>query len=239
MDSHLYFQLSSQSIHVWQTNLKRSLSSLQFYQTILSADEKKRAERFKFEKDQQAFIIARGTLRRILSQYLTLSPAEIKFKYSSKGKPCLDQNPLPLHFNLSHSYGKAIYAIALEKNIGVDIEYIRKIEILSLAKRFFCDSEYQWLNSLQLEEQDAGFFQLWTCKEAYLKATGEGLVGLQDIEIKTPLSSVLQILKISQNSEIAKNWTLKTIETAENYRATLAIEGINYQFKFWHWIDEE
>ncbi len=233
------FKLSSQNVHVWQTNLKKSPQYLQFYQTILSPDEQKRARRFKFEKDQQAFIIARGTLRIILSHYLTLSPEQIKFKYSSKGKPSLDQDPLPLHFNLSHAYGKAIYAIALDKNIGVDIEYIRKIEVLSLAKRFFCSSEYQWLNSLPLEEQYAAFFQLWTCKEAYLKATGEGLVGLQDIELETPLSSSLKILQISQNSEIAQNWILQTIETTENYVATLAIEGINYQFNTWQWIDEE
>ncbi|VXD21732.1 4'-phosphopantetheinyl transferase HetI [Planktothrix serta PCC 8927] len=239
MDSDLLTSLSSESVDVWQTNLKRSLQQIQFYQTILSPDEQKRAQRFKFEKDQQAFIIARGTLRMILSQYLSLSPEQIKFKYTSKGKPSLDQDPLPLHFNLSHAYGKAIYAIALDKNIGVDIEYLRKIEVLSLAKRFFCDSEYQWLNSLSLEEQYTAFFKLWTCKEAYLKATGEGLVGLQDIEIKTPLSSSWKILQISQNSEIGENWTLQTIETAENYVATLALEGINYQFNTWQWIDEE
>jgi 4'-phosphopantetheinyl transferase len=226
------FLLSSQTVHVWQTNLKRSHPTLKFYQTILSSDEQKRAERFKFEKDQQAFIIARGTLRKILSYYLNLRPEQIKFKYSSKGKPCLDFNPLPLHFNLSHAYGKAIYAIALEKNLGVDLEFRREIEVLSLAKRFFCDSEYQWLNALPLDQQNLAFFRLWTCKEAYLKATGEGLVGLQDIEIQTPLGSSLKILNIPQN------WTLKTLETAENYLATLAIEGINYEFKNWQWLEE-
>ncbi|MFM6191695.1 4'-phosphopantetheinyl transferase family protein [Planktothrix sp.] len=226
------FQLSSQTVHVWHTNLKRSPQSLQFYQTLLSSDEQKRAERFKFEKDQQAFIIARGTLRKILSHYLNLRPEQIKFKYSSKGKPSLDFNPLPLHFNLSHAHGKAIYAIALEKNLGVDIEFIREIEVLSLAQRFFCHSEYQWLNALPLDQQKLAFFRLWTCKEAYLKATGEGLVGLQDIEIQTPLGSSPQILNISQN------WRLQTIKTAENYVATLAIQGIHYEFKNWQWIEE-
>lgn len=233
------FRLSSQTVHIWQTDLIRSPQHLEFYQSILADDELKRARRFKFERDQQAFMIARGRLRMILSHYLNLSPQQIQFKYSSNGKPSLDQDPLPLKFNLSHAYGKAIYAIALEENIGIDIEYIREIEVLSLAKRFFCNSEYQWLNSLDLEAQYSAFFQLWTCKEAYLKATGEGLVGLQEVEIFTPLDSNLKILKISQNSELAKHWTLQTIETAENYLATLAIKGINYQFKYRQWTEAE
>ena len=233
------FQLSSHTVHIWQTNLTRSPQHLEFYQSILADDELKRARRFKFERDQQAFMIARGTLRMILSHYLNLAPKQIQFKYSSNGKPSLDQAPLPLNFNLSHAYGKAIYAIALQENIGIDIEYIREIEVISLAKRFFCDSEYQWLNSLNSEAQYAAFFRLWTCKEAYLKATGEGLVGLQDIEIFTPLDSYPRILKISQDLELAKNWTMQTIETAENYLATLAIKGINYQFKYRQWTEEK
>ena len=57
-------------------------------------------------------------------------------------------------------------------------------------------------------------------------------MGLQDSEIQTPLGSSLQIWNIPQD------WTLKMIETAENYLATLAIEGINYEFKNWQWIEE-
>lgn len=233
------FKLYYKTVDIWEINLTRSPQHLEFYQSILADDELKRAKKFKFERDQQAFIIARGTLRIILSHYLNLSPEQIKFKYSSKGKPSLDQDPSPLYFNLSHAYAKAIYAIALEENIGIDIEYIREIEVLSLAKRFFCDSEYRWLNALDSEAQYPAFFRLWTCKEAYLKATGEGLVGLQDVEIVTPLDSNLKILKISQDSALAKNWTLQSIETAENYIATLAIKGINYQFKYYQWSQEE
>ncbi|MGL4501095.1 MAG: 4'-phosphopantetheinyl transferase family protein [Planktothrix sp.] len=231
-------KLYHNTVHIWQANLTGSPQYLEFYQSILADHELKRARRFKFERDQQAFIIARGILRIILGHYLNLSPEQIKFKYSSNGKPSLDQDPSPLHFNLSHAQGKAIYAIALEENIGIDIEYIRETEVLSLAKRFFCESEYRWLNSLDSEAQYPAFFRLWTCKEAYLKATGEGLVGLQEIEIFTPLDSNLKILKISQDSELAKNWTMQTIETAENYIATLAIKGTNYQFKYYQWSEE-
>lgn len=231
------FQLSSQTVHIWQTRLIQSSQKLEFYQSILAADEIKRARRFKFERDQQAFVIARGTLRMILSNYLSLSPEQIQFKYSSHGKPSLDHDPLLLHFNLSHTHEIAIYAIALQENIGIDIEYCREIEVISLAKRFFCDSEYQWLNSLNSEEQYAAFFRLWTCKESYLKATGEGLTGLKDIEIVTPLDTPLKILKVSQDSELAKHWILKKIETPKNYVATLAIKGSNYQFHDQLWID--
>ncbi|HEY9863279.1 MAG TPA: 4'-phosphopantetheinyl transferase superfamily protein [Candidatus Obscuribacterales bacterium] len=231
------FKLYYKTVHIWQTNLTGSPEYLEFYQSILADPELKRVRQFKFPRDQQAFMIARGILRIILSHYLNLSPEQIKFKYSSKGKPSLDQDPPPLHFNLSHTNGKAIYAIAMEENIGIDIEYIREIEVISLAKRFFCESEYRWLNSLDSEAQYAAFFRLWTCKEAYLKATGEGLVGLQEVEIFTPLDSNLKILKISQDSELAKNWTLQRIEAAENYLATLAIKGTNYQFKYRQWTE--
>lgn len=228
--------LESNTVHIWQAELNLSNLILQQLEKLLSPDEKQRAQRFKFEKDRHSFIAARGILRTILSRYLRIDPEIIQFNYSPKGKPFLTQVSQPISFNLSHSTGKAVYAIALNQNIGIDLEAIRSIEALSLAKRFFCESEYRWLASLSPQQQNSAFFKLWTCKEAYLKATGEGLVGLQDVEIDLPFHSPIQLLKISGQPELVKDWRLYPLPLEDDqFAATLAIQNPNAQLQYLQW----
>ena len=233
MLSNLTLELNH--VHIWQADLNLSNLILQRLEKLLSPDEQQRAQRFKFEKDRHSFIAARGILRTILSRYLNLTPEIIQFNYSPKGKPFLTHvNPV-INFNLSHSNGKAVYAIALNQTLGIDLEAIRSIEALSLAKRFFCESEYHWLTSLSPHQQNTAFFQLWTCKEAYLKATGEGLVGLQDVEIALPFSSPIQLLKISIQPELAKDWRLYPLPLEDDqFAATLAIQNPEAKLQYFN-----
>lgn len=234
MISNLTLELNH--VQIWQADLNLSRLILQSLEKLLSSDEQQRAQRFKFEKDRYSFIAARGILRTILSRYLRIDPEMIQFNYSAKGKPFLAQVSLPINFNLSHSQGKAIYAIALNQTLGIDLEAIRSIEALSLAKRFFCESEYRWLASLSPQEQNSAFFKLWTCKEAYLKATGEGLVGLQEVEIALPLSSPIQLLKISNQPELAKDWRLYLLPLEDDqFAATLAIQNPDAQLQYFNY----
>lgn len=227
--------LAFNQVHIWQADLNLSSLMIRSLQTLLSPDELQRAQRFKFEKDRDSFIAARGILRTILGDYLNLDPKIIQFQYSSKGKPFLTSVSPLISFNLSHSNGKAVYAIALNQNIGIDLEAIRPIEVLSLAKRFFCESEYHWLTSLSPQQQNIEFFKLWTCKEAYLKATGEGIVGLQDVEIRLPFSSPIQLLKISNQPELAKLWKLYPIDVDDpQFVSTLAIQSSEAQLIYLH-----
>ena len=215
--------LEVQTIHLWWISLDLTEEDLQTCIALLSESEKIKADRFKFPQHQRRYQAVHGILRIILARYLNLDPTQINFTHSDRGKPYLtdDCNPLNLQFNLSHSENMAILGISRDRRIGVDVETVRPMEnSLQLAKRFFCASEYALLTQTIPEERDTHFFQLWTAKEAYLKATGEGISGgLDQIEIVlNPLGFVN-----------CPNWYLQSFESNPddelNYWAAIAVEG--------------
>ena len=80
-----------------------------------------------------------------------------------------------MHFNLSHSGSYAVCAVS-DAPVGVDIEVRRKNTNLKVAKRFFSQAENDYIDSFEtLESREDAFYRIWTLKEAFVKATGEGL----------------------------------------------------------------
>jgi len=215
--------LEAQTVHLWWISLDVTEENLQTFIAFLSESEKIKAERFKFPQHQRRYQAVHGILRILLSRYLNLDPAQINFTHSDRGKPYLtdDCNPLNLQFNLSHSENMAIVGISCDRPIGVDLEKLRPMEnSLQLAKRFFCTSEYALLTQAIPEERDKLFFQFWTAKEAYLKATGEGISGgLNQVEIAL---NPLRLINFP-------DWYLQSFEPNLddecNYWAAIAFEG--------------
>ena len=119
--------LSTNQVHVWHAQLCPSNSQLLHLQTLLSFDEIKRARRFKTTSHQEAFISARGVLRLILSRYMGVAPDTLKFQLGPHGKPFLAFPTTPgYRFNVSHSQRHALYAVTLDREVGIDIEYHRR-----------------------------------------------------------------------------------------------------------------
>jgi 4'-phosphopantetheinyl transferase len=233
--------IAPEEVHIWRANLDISLSLLQQLQQTLSPDEQQRANRFRFDRDRQHFIAGRGLLRQILSGYLDRMPSELQFTYSERGKPSLildessDKSNDGIEFNVSHSHGQALYAIARQRQIGIDLEYIRPLEVKSLAKRFFCSSEYQALIQLPTEQQQRAFFHSWTCKEAYLKATGEGIIGLEQVEVSINPDRPAKIITIAGNSQTASLWQIEKLEVGSDYAAAVAMQPACHGIKYWQW----
>lgn len=139
----------------------------------LSGEEKERAERFYFPIHRERFIRGRGMLRYLLGAYLETDPAAIAFETGEKGKPYLSNSSL--HFNLSHSEGRAVLAVSRLPSIGIDIEcFDRSVNVDGLSRRCFRESEISGLLELPEEQKRQAFFWIWTAKEARMKATGEG-----------------------------------------------------------------
>ncbi len=226
-------ELSPNNVHIWSTNLKLLPSQIEKLSTILSSDEIDRAQKFHFEKDKNRFIIARGTLRKILSRYLKIEPKKLQFTYSERGKPYLANTSIL--FNLSHSQDLALYAITKVNLIGIDVEHIRPIkEAKNLAKRFFSAQEYNLLSQLPPQQQQETFFKLWTCKEAYLKATGDGLAGsLEKVEISLNPEKPIQFFSINRDIKEASRWYLDQFIPEPNYIAAVAVAGKNQNLSFW------
>lgn len=146
--------------------------SLSQAMSFLAGPERARAQRFRFQKDHDRFVRARGLLRKTLADHLDIAPKSVEFATTGNGKPVLvDQTP---HFNLSHSGDLAVIALSYDHPVGVDLEVAsRSIRPLELAETCFTESERRALEKGDLQQQR--FYAFWTAKEALMKLTGEGL----------------------------------------------------------------
>lgn len=162
--------LLEDEVHLWFASLDPPASSLRRLEQTLDASERSRAKRFYFERERVRFVAGRGLLRRILGYYSGIEPSELQFCYSSQGKPSLTEKcgGDRIQFNLAHSAGRAIYAVTLNREIGVDLERVAPvIGLEQVANRFFSAHERAALHALAGREEREAFFEIWTAKEAY------------------------------------------------------------------------
>ena len=226
--------LNLSDVHLWKQHLKVSDLEVNKCFEILSQEEKIKAKKFCFEKHQRRFIVARGTLKKILGRYLNIPASTIEFTYSSRGKPRLT-NELggnELQFNLSHSHELAIYGVTCNPVIGVDLEYIRPMsEAKKLAKRFFCSQEYNHISLLTSPDLEKTFLKFWTAKEAYLKATGRGISGgLAQVEVS--FDSFPQLLRLPNNQSLL-NWTISSLMPHPNYQGAVVFHTNEWKLSYW------
>lgn len=165
-------------IDIWTIKFSDHIGQLDNYLLLLSDEEKKRANKFYFNSDKQAYIISHGGLRKVLASYLNvIKPAKLEFSIGKQGKPFLTHYHLEFSFNLSHAKQYAMIAVVSNLNyLGIDIEENTRVDnFVSLAKRFFHPREVDYLVSRPEEQQKAVFFKFWTAKEAFVKAIGRGV----------------------------------------------------------------
>ena len=218
-------------IHVWHAGLDRERKTIGRLEETLSLDERGRADRFHFVNDRNRFVVARGLLRELLGGYLRQDPAGLEFSYGQHGKPALAgaYASSGLCFNLSHSSGLAVYAIATARNLGIDVEHIRPDSAGdNIAKRHFSAREVSDLRALPPEARADGFFRCWTRKEAYLKATGMGLqIPLNSFAVSLAQGQPAQFL-----SGVDPRWHLEAYQPTEGYVAAIAYDGAPRTIKY-------
>jgi 4'-phosphopantetheinyl transferase len=149
---------------------------------LLDASEQARANRFRFAADRAPYIAAHSLLRAMLSRMTGIPAADFRFRADKSGKPALDlAQALPdLHFSLSHTRGLAACAVGRPYALGIDAEAWRVPAPIELAARHFAPAEALLIAEQTPAEQPSTFYRLWTLKEAYLKATGQGLAAALD-----------------------------------------------------------
>ncbi len=242
--------LTATDVHLWTVDLAQSPELIAHLATILNAAEQERANRFYFPQDAQRFIVGRGMLRCIVGTYLGIAPHDVQLGYGDRGKPHIigSDPPTDLQFNLAHSHDLAVYAIARDRHIGVDLERVRAMpKATQLAKRFFSDREFQSLQHLPTDQQTTTFLRYWTCKEAYVKACGVGLA-LPTREIEIGLDGAeAELLSVRGDRATAQQWSLRTLALdtlasgwhptnqllatpqCPTYLAALVVAGANWQ----------
>jgi len=146
--------------------------------SLLSVGERARHARFVFAQDRRDFAAAHALLRRQLSMHAHVPPDALTFDATSEGKPYLSDRLISrgLAFNLSHTRGMVACAIGRDVDIGVDVESIdRTVDGRDIVARYFSSGEVRLLDDCDVADRPARFIELWTLKEAYIKAIGRGL----------------------------------------------------------------
>jgi 4'-phosphopantetheinyl transferase len=211
------------TVHVWRIALDQQNDRLERFRVTLEPHELERAGRFHFERHRRHFIVARGWLRSVVARYLGTQPEALRFAYGEYGKPALPAEHT-LRFNLSHSNEVALLAVALDAELGVDVEHIRAdFASEDIARRFFSRAEVNAFNALPPEERVAAFFRCWTRKEAYIKAIGKGLSQALD-EFDVTLASGIAPALLRAKEDDATRWWMGDIDVGEGYAAALAVE---------------
>lgn len=229
--------LSAERVDIWRVRLDQT-SEPGLPDGVLAMDEIARADRFHFDKDRLKFIRCRVALRGLLAKYVGVPARKIHFEYQSGGKPQLskEQNHRQVEFNVSHSGDVALIAVGTKHRLGIDIEKIRHdVDTFSLAERFFSARERAGIRALPETLRLPAFYACWTRKEAFLKATGDGLsFPLADFSMTTDPNGHPKLEEIRGDFEAAKKWSLRDLSIGDGYRATAARETL-YSLETYDW----
>ncbi len=223
---HTTRHLIEGDVDLWLIDLNRDPAETELLFELLTDDEKTRANKYVFAKDRQHFVACRATLRKILSGYLGISPEEIEFSVRHYGKPYLSGVDRDLRFNVSHSNGTAVIAVTMNREVGVDIEFVDpNFDVFSVASSAFSTEEVSRLRSLPLTQQAAAFFTGWTRKEAFLKAMGDGLSSSDELQNAISFISDEDASYQPIESGKATDWSLTSIEIGDDFKGALVVEG--------------
>ena len=181
---------SGREVHVWYAAPKE-VADLAGFEALLAPEECERHRRYRFAKDRDLFLLARGMVRLVLARYAGVDPASWRFATGPHGKPevAAPADHEALRFNLTHTDGLVACAVAVGREVGIDAEDLgRDIGCDELARRYFSTAENAQLAQASQGRRRELFFRFWTLKEAYLKARGLGL-GLPLSDFSFELSS--------------------------------------------------
>jgi 4'-phosphopantetheinyl transferase len=235
---HALPALTETSVHIWRASLEIDSETEKRLAVTLSEDERARADRFILKRDRDSFIASHGILRNLLARYSGCTPNAIEYVLGPHAKPSVASpgNSHPVCFNLSHSHGIAVVAIARDRDLGVDVEKIRpQFAGMQIAERYFSPEEVVELRNLPGYQQAEGFFLCWTRKEAYIKALGEGLrVPLDGFSVSLTPNKPVQL-----HADDAHRWRIQSFEPSRfpgsRHVAAVVCEGTDWTAEYLEW----
>lgn len=224
--------ISAVEVHVWRASLVQSRCHFAQLAETLSREERTRADQFRFRVHRDRFIARRGLQRSILSSYLDVPPAALEFRTMDYGKPevARAQASSGLRFSVSNSGPRALFAIAANREVGVDLEEVQHFPgALSIARSFFSPREIAELRSVSSAKRDLAFARCWTRKEAYVKAIGGGLsLPLDTFDVTAGQSYDWRSSR--QRTEIDR-WVVETLDVGDGFVGALAVEGRDWRLR--------
>jgi 4'-phosphopantetheinyl transferase len=190
------------------------------YRSFLSDKEIAKSLRFKFTNDSTSYIVVHGYLRRVLGKYLNIDPKAVGLNYNSFGRPFVSGYSRQMFFNLSHSKGLSVLAFDPDNEIGVDAEKMdAEFEYEPIVQHFFTKDEEGYIERSNGKFRHR-FYELWTRKEAFLKALGIGITENLGVEV---LKESIPEKVIHDDGSIGKGYLFKTLIYEQYFMITLAL----------------
>jgi 4'-phosphopantetheinyl transferase len=218
------------AVELWWGSVASALPHLPALLDVLDDDERRRADRFRVDAARERFVAAHAMLRGLLAARTGAPPQRLRFAAGPHGKPALIDAPAAApHFNLAHSGDLAVVALAGDE-LGADVEALRPFPRAErFAARFFAPSERRWLEARPADQRGHAALELWTFKEAYLKAVGSGIaMTLAGIEIDPERPALLQVAGVPV---AAGTWTLLSARLPGPGVAAVAVRGSGWRLE--------
>jgi len=224
-------------VSVWAYTLDEPDAVVGTWSRFLAPEEMARADRFLRREDRGRWIVARAVLRHVLSRCCGVHPVGITFRYGPEGKPALalpGGTPEPITFNLAHSQGRALLAVARGIAIGVDLEQLREnFDPLPIAHRFFYGSERAAIVAAPVTRQRAAFFRHWVAKESVLKAQGIGLAFPLD-RFRVMFESDDEVARVESwdPRRLAADWVVRMLQLEGGWQGAVAAPGKGWTVRY-------
>ena len=201
----------STEVHLWRASLDLDNDVAPVMRASLSAEERLRAQHPHREVDRRRYAAGRGWLRVLLGGYLNVAAADVVVVRDQRGKPRVEvpgsADRSWLRFNLAHSGSVITFAVARNREVGVDVELVREVDAEAIARRSLSARQHEELKRLPRESRAGAFFAMWTHNEAYLKGLGTGLDGGDHDLDGTP------------------GWSVTPFDVGPRYTAAVAVAG--------------
>jgi 4'-phosphopantetheinyl transferase len=231
VETRRWFARLESEAHLWLLRLRESISPTleRRWRELLSAEEREAERRFRVESARRQFLAARALVRTTLSRYTEIDPRRWEFEAGEHGKPEIAA-PIgapPLRFNLSHTRGLVGCVVTLGLDAGIDVERPERRlgDPLALARRGFAPAERRALEALRGGARRRLFFDLWTLKEAYVKARGAGFLALPARQLACEIDGD-GVIRVSFEPELEDQpdaWQLALLAPTGEHRLAVAV----------------
>ncbi len=216
-------------IDVWLLLSADYLSRQDSLLNCLNGQERCRAQKKKIPSKKFEYILAQAALRCVLAQVLGIKHDEVSYQRGHKGKPALSalhERP-DLHFNISHSSGMMLIAISAAGEVGVDLEGINTSTSIDLvSRRAFSQRECVDLQNQMEDVRRPYFFQLWTCKEAVVKCSGDGIhSGMSKFSIIFPFAGSAKITAAQGLQSKVMTYSISPLPLGIHHKGALVCAG--------------
>jgi 4'-phosphopantetheinyl transferase len=218
--------LPTEPVHLWtiRTSDASDFHLFDGCRKLLSNHELRRANQFVFEKDRIQYVLGHALVRVMLSAFSAIGPREWQFAENAYGKPRVADGFPPLRFNLTHTKGLVACIVSPNFDVGIDAEWIGKSLELDVARNYFAMSEVKYLESAPQEQVHEMFFDIWTLKESYIKARGQGLsIPLNSFAINPSGGSDPTISFASECADDHGMWRFFRVRPGQYYRLAVCV----------------